>query len=199
MIVLSTYWTTGDRQVTEPAPLYPLSIRRILKIKVETNLGSQSHSFSAFLLFVAFWVYLSDMSAACVRTWKQNVTQVYDDFKYCKSFCSVWLGNVRLKRLPIPSLRKIRPRINIWIHLNSPTVAGALEIFSLPEKVNMNRRKTIDYTVTRRSRDSHSQLNKSKTRVDDRDRRDREEKKAKKPFWSGNDDHLVSWVVFSYK
>ena len=63
----------------------------------------------------------------------------------------------------------------------------------------MNRRKTIDYTVTRRSRDSHSQLNKSKNRVDDRDRRDREEKKAKKPFWSGNDDHLVSWVVFSCK
>lgn len=64
MIVLSTYWKTGDRQVTEPAPLYPLSIRRILKVKDETNLGSQSHSFSAFLPFVAFWVYLSDMSAA---------------------------------------------------------------------------------------------------------------------------------------
>lgn len=95
--------------------------------------------------------------------------------------------------------RKSRPRINIWIHLNSPTIAIALEIFSLREKVNMNRRKTIDYTVTRRSRDSHSQLDKGKTRVDDRDRRDREEKKAKKPFWSGNDDYLVSWVVFSGK
>lgn len=53
----------------------------------------------------------------------------------------------------------------------------------------MNRRKTIDYTVTRRPRDSHGQLNTSKSREDDRDQRSHDGKQAKKPFWSGDDDN----------
>ena len=53
----------------------------------------------------------------------------------------------------------------------------------------MNRKKTIDYTVTRRPRDSYSQVNASKSR-DERGRSDGD--RDKKPFWSKDDKNVVS-------
>ena len=57
----------------------------------------------------------------------------------------------------------------------------------------MNRKKTIDYTVTRRARDSYSQLNASNPGTDNRDQRGRGNgDRDKKPFWSRDEENLVS-------
>ena len=56
----------------------------------------------------------------------------------------------------------------------------------------MNRKKTIDYTVTRRPRERDS----SKFRQDSSSReargRDDGDSRSKTPFWSNNDKNLVS-------
>lgn len=56
----------------------------------------------------------------------------------------------------------------------------------------MNRKKTIDYTVTRRPRDSYGPSSSSKPRTESRDQRGRGDgDRDKKPFWK-DDKNVVS-------
>ncbi|KAJ7337052.1 hypothetical protein OS493_009902 [Desmophyllum pertusum] len=68
------------------------------------------------------------------------------------------------------------------------------------KKYVMDRKKTIDYTVTRRPRDRDAySVNSSKSRPDNsRDQRGRSdgEGRDKTPFWSKDEKNLVSYRIF---